>query len=239
VESTFQERVEGIRARIADACARAGRSVDDVQLVAVSKTHPPESVEQAAACGLAVFGENKVQEARAKIPLSPSHLTWHLVGHLQSNKVKVAVELFDTIHSVDSIKLLETIDRACDAAGRRMKVYLEVNVSAESTKFGLTPDAVAAVVRRAGELPRIELLGLMSMPPLTEDVEKARPHFQRLRALRDQLERDLGVTLPGLSMGMTNDFEIAIEEGSTCVRIGTAIFGARPRRVDAGVEAFD
>lgn len=229
VETTFQERVEQVRARIAAACARCGRSVEDVKLVAVSKTHPPEAVEAVAACGIMVFGENKVQEAKAKIPLCPSHLSWHLVGHLQTNKVKPAVELFDMIHSVDSARLLEAIDRACDAAGRRMKVLLEVNVSGESSKFGVKPEDVPALVRAAGPLPRIELLGLMTMPPFAEEVEKARPHFRALRALRDRCQQELGVPLPELSMGMTNDFEVAIEEGSTMVRVGTAIFGERSK----------
>jgi hypothetical protein len=238
MEISVQERVEGVRSRIASACSRSRRDPSSVLLVAVSKTHPPERVEEAASCGLRVFGENKVQEARAKIPMCPSNLAWHLVGHLQSNKIKQAVEVFEMIHSVDSLKLLEGIDRACDAAGRRMKVLLEVNVSGESSKFGLKPDDVPELISAAGRLSRIELLGLMTMPPMTEDVEKARPHFRRMRDLRDGWQSSLGVQLPELSMGMTHDFEVAIEEGSTIVRVGTAIFGERSRKLVAHDEGI-
>ncbi|MFH0908583.1 MAG: YggS family pyridoxal phosphate-dependent enzyme [bacterium] len=228
----FQQRVDAVRARIASACARCGRAPGSVLLVAVSKTHPPETVEEVARCGISVFGENKVQEAGAKIPLCPSHLTWHLVGHLQSNKVRLAVELFDTIHSVDSLRLMELIDRACDAVGRRMKVLVEVNVSGEASKFGMKPEAVPAVLAAAGKLPRIDLLGVMTMPPFTEDPQKARPHFQALRNLRDGWQTRLGIPLPELSMGMSHDFEVAIEEDATMIRVGTSIFGTRaPRKV--------
>ncbi len=234
MEDTFQQRVDAVRARIAAACARSGRTPDSVQLIAISKTHPPESVEAVARCGISVFGENKVQEAGAKIPLCPSNLTWHLVGHLQSNKVKPAVELFDTIHSVDSQKLMELIDRACDAAGRRMKVLVEVNVSGEASKFGMKPESVPAVLEAAGKLPRIDLVGVMTMPPFTEDPQKARPHFLALRNLRDEWQTRFGIPLPQLSMGMSHDFEIAIEEGATMVRVGTSLFGARaPRKVES------
>lgn len=232
MDDTFQQRVDSVRARMEVACARSGRASGSVQLIAISKTHPPEAVEAASRCGLTVFGENKVQEAGAKIPLCPSHLTWHLVGHLQSNKVKPAVELFDTIHSIDSLKLMELVDRACDAAGLRMKVLVEVNVSGEASKFGIKPEAVPALMQAAGKLPRIDLVGVMTMPPFTEDPQKARPHFLALRNLRDEWQTRLGIPLPELSMGMSHDFEVAIEEGATMVRIGTSIFGVRaPRKV--------
>jgi hypothetical protein len=227
----FQTRVEAVQSRIAQACARGRRTAGSVQLVAVSKTHPPETIEAVARCGLLVFGENKVQEAKAKIPLCPSTLTWHLVGHLQGNKIKLAVELFDTIHSVDSLKLMEGIDRACDAAGRRMKVFVEVNVSGESSKFGMKPEDVPAALQAAGKLTRIDLVGLMTMPPFAEELEKSRPHFRELRERRDEWQSRLGIPLPELSMGMSHDFEIAIEEGSTMVRVGTAIFGERAKKV--------
>lgn len=227
------QRIEAVRQRIADACARAGRRADDVQLVAVSKTHPPETVTEAAACGLQLFGENKVQEAAAKIPRCPGHLFWHLVGHLQRNKVGPAVELFELIHSVDSLRLLETIDRACDAVGKTQKVLLEINVSGESSKFGLKPEDAPAVLEAANQLPRVEVRGLMTMPPFTEEIEKARPHFRRLRELRDGWEQSLGVRLPELSMGMSHDFEVAIGEGATIIRVGTALFGERQRTVIA------
>lgn len=221
------ERIAAIQDRISAACARAGREPDSVTLVAVSKTHPPEAVREAAGAGLTVFGESRVQEARAKIPLCPSGLSWHLVGHLQTNKVKHAVQLFEVIHSVDSFRLLESVDRACDEAGRRMDVLLEVNVSGEAVKFGLGPEAVPDVLKRANELMNVNVAGLMTMPPFAEDAEKARPHFRRLRELRDKWRAECGFALDQLSMGMSGDFEVAIEEGATLVRVGTALFGER------------
>lgn len=221
------ERIAAIQERISSACARAGREPGSVTLVAVSKTHPPEAIREAANAGLTVFGESRVQEARAKIPLCPSGISWHLVGHLQSNKVKHAVQLFEVIHSVDSFRLLEAVDRACDEAGRRMDVLLEVNVSGEAVKFGLGPEAVPDVLKRANELMRVNVAGLMTMPPFAEDAEKARPHFRRLRELRDKWRAESGFALDQLSMGMSGDFEVAIEEGATLVRVGTALFGER------------
>jgi len=199
----------------------------------VAKTQPPAAVREAADAGLMVFGENKVQEARAKIPLCPGHLAWHLVGHLQRNKAGAAAELFDTIHSVDSLRLAEAIDRACDALGRTMKVLVEVNVSGEGSKFGLAPGDAPAVLEAANRMPRIEVHGLMTMPPFVEDPEKARAHFRRLRELRDGWRNELGIPLQDLSMGMTHDFEVAIEEGATWIRVGTAIFGERHREEEA------
>lgn len=224
---TFQERLDTVRRRMQDACARSGRDPSSVRLVAVSKGHGPERVREAAECGLAVFGESKVQEAKAKIPLCPGKLSWHMVGHLQRNKAGIAAELFDLIHSVDSLRLLETIDRACGEAGRRVPVLVEVNVSGESAKFGLVPEAVPGLLAAAGALRHVSVAGLMTMPPFTEDPEKARPHFRRLRELRDGWRAETGLPLDELSMGMTHDFEIAIEEGATSVRIGTALFGER------------
>jgi hypothetical protein len=231
MSDVMAQRIESVQRRIADACARAGREADGVQLVAVSKTHPPEAVGEAAACGVGVFGENKVQEAMAKIPLCPGNLFWHLVGHLQRNKVGPAVELFDLIHSVDSLRLLETIERACEELGKTQKVLLEINVSGEASKFGLKPEEAPAVLEAANRLSRIEVRGLMTMPPWTADVEQARPHFRRLRELRDGWEQSLGLRLPELSMGMSHDFEVAIGEGATIIRVGTAIFGERQRTV--------
>lgn len=216
------------------ACARAGRPLEQVRLIAVSKTHGPETVAEAVACGLRVFGENKVQEARAKIPLCPGGLDWHLIGHLQSNKAFAAAELFDVIHSVDSVKLLDLLDRAGDELGKRIRLLLEVNVSGESSKFGLAPEAVPAVLEAANARPRLEVLGLMTMAPLAPEAEKARPHFRRLRTLRDQWSQQLGVPLPELSMGMSHDFEVAIEEGATWIRVGTSLFGERARKVAPG-----
>ncbi|MFH0881115.1 MAG: YggS family pyridoxal phosphate-dependent enzyme [Lentisphaerota bacterium] len=224
---TFQERLDRVKKRMEEACARAGRPLEDVRLVAVSKTMGPDQVREAVDCGLRLFGENKVQEAQAKIPRCPGQLVWHMIGHLQRNKAALAVELFDMIHSVDSLKLLTAIDRLAAEAGKRMPVLLEVNVSGEGSKYGLQPSAVPDLLREGNNLQCVTILGLMTMPPFTEDPEKARPHFRRLRELRDEWSSSLNLPLPELSMGMTHDFEVAIEEGATYVRVGTALFGER------------
>jgi len=225
----MQQRLAAVEERIAAACARAGRVRDTVKLLAVSKTFGPEAVEEAAGCGLLVFGESKVQEARQKIPCCPSHLQWHCIGHLQSNKIKDAVRLFHMIHAVDSSRLLELIDAACKAAGRTLPVCLEVNVSGESSKYGMPPGDVAATLELANRLFNVQVVGLMSIPPLMPDPEQVRPYFQRLRVLRDDLRDRTGYALPELSMGMSHDFEGAIAEGATWVRIGSMIFGERPK----------
>ena len=222
-----EERVQAVQARLASACKAAGRSVDEVTLVAVSKRHTPERVREAVDAGLVLFGENRVQEAAVKIPMLPGHLHWHLIGHLQSNKARVAVQLFEMIHSVDSLNLLNTINRLAGECGRCPRVCLEINVSGELAKFGVTPEKGAELVATGGGLPHVELCGLMTMPPFTVDPEGARPHFRRLRELRDEWQSSTGVPLPELSMGMSHDFEVAIEEGATMVRVGTDIFGKR------------
>ncbi len=224
MDKTFAERLEAVERRIAEACENAGRSRDSVKLLAVSKTKPPEAVREAADCGLRLFGENKVQEAQAKIPQCPSGLEWHLIGHLQSNKARIAANLFRMIHSVDSLKLLQALETHADTA---LPVLLQVNVSGESSKSGMHPGEVAGVVEAANRMSRIEVHGLMTIPPFTPDPEKARTHFAALRQLRDRAEDETGTPLPELSMGMSHDLEIAIEEGSTWVRIGTDLFGSR------------
>lgn len=224
---TIAQRVQVVFERMAAACRRAGRDAASVRLVAVSKTHPPETVREAYQAGLRVFGESRVQEAAAKIPMCPGDISWHMVGHLQRNKVKHAVSLFDVIHSVDSLRLLETLDRLAQEAGRRPSVLLEVNVSGERSKFGLPPDQVADVLKAATKLTHVNIVGLMTIPPFFEDPEKTRPFFRQLRSRRDELRAETGFALEELSMGMTHDFEIAIEEGATWVRVGTAIFGER------------
>lgn len=229
---TFEERLERVRGRIGEACARAGRSPDTVRLLAVSKTRSPEDVAEAARCGLDAFGENRVQEAAAKIPLCPGHLAWHLVGHLQANKVRAAVKLFDVVHAVDSAALLERLDRIAGEEGRRLDALLEVNVSGEAAKFGLAPDAVPAVLETASACPHVDVTGLMTIPPFSEDPERARGFFRALRALRDRCRDTTGFDLPELSMGMSNDLQIAVEEGATWVRVGTGLFG--PRRPRGG-----
>ena len=227
MSETFQDRLTRIQERMAAACARAGRRSDEVQLIAVSKTYGSERVREAAECGLRIFGENKVQEAEVKVPECPGNLSWHLVGHLQSNKAGRAAALFDQIHSVDSLKLLQRIEAAAAVEGKRLPVLLEINVSGEGSKFGLRPDAAVEVLQHAGELEYAQIVGLMTMPPLTAEAEKARTHFRRLRELRDKWSVELSVALPELSMGMSHDFEIAIEEGATWIRVGTALFGER------------
>ena len=221
---------ENVLARIAAAAGRAGRDPADITLVAVTKTHGPEVVRDAIDAGMTLFGENKVQEAAWKIPLCPSSAHWHLIGHLQSNKARHAVRLFQAIHSVDSAKLFDTLEAAARQAGARPEIFLEVNVSGEPSKYGVTHEALPALVEHVLEGSRaLTLTGLMTMAPFDPEPEHARPHFARLRALRDDLEARFGVDLPNLSMGMTNDFEVAVEEGATHVRIGTALFGARPK----------
>jgi len=229
MESGFQQRLEAIRARMGAACERAGRDPASVRLLPVSKTFGPEAVREAAAAGLTVFGENKVQEARAKIPLCPDRLTWHLIGHLQSNKVRLAVTLFDTIQSVDSIDLAERIDAACEAAGRRMTLFVEINLAGEAAKSGVAPDDAPRLVERANALSRVAVCGLMAIPPFDPDPDRVRPYFRKLRELRDAVQVRTGTPLPELSMGMSHDFEAAIAEGATWIRVGTALFGAREK----------
>jgi len=222
------ENLKAIQQRMAAACARAGRDPATVTLLAVTKGQPPEAVAEAAKLGLTLFGESKVQEAKAKIPLCPGRLRWQLIGHLQTNKCREAVELFEMIQSVDSLHLAQEINKRAEQAARTMPILLEVNAAGEASKFGYSPERLLSEFSQINALPRLEIHGLMSVPPWTPDPEKVRPLFRQLRALKDQCERLLGAPLPHLSMGMTGDFEVAIEEGATMVRIGTALFGERP-----------
>jgi pyridoxal phosphate enzyme (YggS family) len=224
MSETFADRLEKVEQRIAVACENAGRPRASVRLLAVSKTKPPEAVREAAACGLRLFGENRVQEAQSKIPLCPNHLEWHLIGHLQTNKARVAARFFQMIHSVDSLKLLKALDSHAETT---LPVLLQVNVSGEAAKFGMKPDEVAGVIDTANQLQKVEVHGLMTIPPFAPDPEKTRIHFAALRQLRDRLQEETGTPLPELSMGMSHDLEVAIEEGSTWVRIGTDLFGSR------------
>lgn len=223
-------RLARIRERIADAAGRAGRSPDDVRLIAVSKTHPIDAVRAAADAGQRDFGENKVQEALQKIAQSTdTGLKWHLIGHLQSNKARKAAGAAHAIHAIDSVDLLKRIDQAAGEAGRTVEVLIQVDLALEDTKFGAPVSAVGTIVHAAGSCTAARLAGLMLLPPTAENPEDARPWFARLRALRDQL-LESGVAaerLRELSMGMSHDFEVAIEEGATMVRVGTAIFGER------------
>lgn len=227
--SAIEENLERVRANIAAAAQKAGRSADAIRLVAVSKTHPAESVREAYHAGQNLFGESRVQEARAKIPELPSNIEWHFIGHLQKNKIRHALPLFEMFHSVDSLALARDINRIADEMGSRPRVLLEVNVSGEGSKFGFRPETFRAEIENLLALPRLTIEGLMSIPPLAPEAESSRRFFVQLRELRDALQKEFDLPLSELSMGMTNDYPIAVEEGATLVRVGTAIFGERPK----------
>ncbi|MEO5802084.1 MAG: YggS family pyridoxal phosphate-dependent enzyme [Verrucomicrobiota bacterium] len=216
-----------IQQRINAACVRAGRDPDSVTLLAVSKGQSPDAIRVAADAGLNVFGESKVQEAKVKISLCPGKLRWQMIGHLQSNKCRDAVHFFEMIQSVDSFSLAQEINKCANNSAKTMPILLEVNIAGESSKFGYAPEKLLAELEQINALPKIEIHGLMTIAPWSEEPEKVRPIFRRLRELKSECEQILGAPLPQLSMGMSGDFEIAIEEGSTLVRIGTALFGAR------------
>jgi len=231
----ISENIDAIRRRIASATHRTGRSPEDIALMAVSKTQPPERIREAYYAGQRLFGENRVQEfaEKAGALLGLNAAEWHMIGHLQTNKAAKTAELFDTVDSVDSLKLAEKLDTAARTLGRKLDILIEINVGGETTKSGVTPDSPAL-----GELlmaaPRLEALvfrGLMTVPPFTDDPQGARPYFRKLRELRDTIaaRRLPAISMDELSMGMSHDFEVAIEEGSTCVRVGTAIFRERTR----------
>ncbi|HZO99545.1 MAG TPA: YggS family pyridoxal phosphate-dependent enzyme [Terriglobia bacterium] len=227
----IKENIEKVRDRMAAACRRSGRSIDDVKLVAITKTVPPDRVQQAWEAGIRDFGENRVQEARGKIAsLAGLPATWHLVGHLQTNKAKAALELFEWIHSIDSLRLAQRLERLARDEGKRLRVLLEVNLGGEPTKSGVSEAALTELVTQIAQLRTLDLCGLMTIPPFFASPEDVRPCFRRLRHLAAEINsRQLpNVRLTQLSMGMSHDFEVAIEEGATMVRIGTAIFGSRP-----------
>lgn len=213
-----RDKLDDALSRIERACERAGRAPETVSILAVTKKVAPEQVQEAVECGLRFFGESRVQEARKKIPLCASRTEWHLVGHLQTNKVRDAVALFRMIHSVDSLKLLTAIDGACAAAGITMRVLVEVNNSGEGTKFGVRPESVADLLRAANRMMNVEVAGLMTIPPAARDPGDARPFFRDLRELRDRLRNETGFALNELSMGMSGDFEVAVEEGASTLR---------------------
>ena len=229
----IKENLARVRERMASACRRCGRRLDEVKLLAISKTFPPECVRAAYQAGLSDFGENRVQEAQAKRRvLSDLSITWHLVGHLQTNKARIARELFDWVHSVDSLRLAQKLDQAMAAGAGRLPVLLEVNLGGEESKAGVGESEIVALAEQVSQLATLELRGLMVIPPFFEDAEQARPFFRRLRELALEIEsRNMPhVSMRELSMGMSHDFEVAIEEGSTIIRVGTAIFGARERQ---------
>src|SRR5256885_3722924 len=226
----IQENLERVRDQIAQAAQVSGRTMADIELVAVTKTHPAEIVREAIDAGQVVFGESKVQEARAKIQLLPSNLRWHFIGHLQKNKIRHALPLFELIHSVDSLGLAQAINRIAHEDGLHPRILLEVNVAGEGSKFGFKATTLRAELESLLVLPRLSIEGLMCIPPLAKEAETSRNYFVELRELRDALEQEFQVKLPHLSMGMTNDYSVAVEEGATLVRVGTAIFGERKRR---------
>ncbi|MBL9117035.1 MAG: YggS family pyridoxal phosphate-dependent enzyme [Verrucomicrobiaceae bacterium] len=227
--SSIAESLSRIQDRLAAAISKANRAQSDVELLAVSKTFPAEVVKEAVEAGQLLLGENKVQELLAKKPLLPGKVRWHLIGHLQSNKIRKILPEVEAVHSIDSLDLAKGVDRVSGELGLRPKVYLEVNLAAESTKHGFPPSALEASLEEILALPRLEVQGLMCIPPFCEDVEASRPYFVQLRQLRDRLASSFDVPLSGLSMGMSHDFEVAVEEGSTIVRVGSAIFGSRGR----------
>ena len=226
--SELHSRLQEIEERIERSCARSGRSRSDITLCAVTKSVSVDKIQAALDLGLRVFGENRVQEASEKIPhvSGQADVQWHFIGHLQSNKARRAIEMFDVIQTVDSWALAERLDRIAKELDRRITVMLEVNLGNESTKSGMRSDDVLDMANRIFKLSNLELRGLMSVPPFLEPVELVRPYFSRLRSLRD-LAREQNPNLTDLSMGMTHDFEIATEEGATMIRVGTALFGPR------------
>ena len=228
--SSVVENLDRVREHIANAAAKSGRSADDVELVAISKTHPANRVREAIEAGQTLFGESRVQEARAKIPELPSSIRWHFVGHLQKNKVRSALPLFEMIHSVDSLALAQDINRVAEAEGLYPRILLEVNVAGEGSKFGFAAGQLREQMVGLLALPRLSIEGLMCIPPIAVESEQSRKFFVEVRELRDSLEKEFSLKLPQLSMGMTQDFSIGIEEGATLVRVGTAIFGERSKK---------
>ena len=233
---SIAENVAQIRECIVGAARRVGRDPQAITLMAVSKTFGPERIREAYAAGLRVFGENRIQEFAGKSDALPDlrSAEWHMIGHLQTNKAARAVALFTAVDSIDSLRLAEKLNASARAAEKKLSALIEINVGGEAAKTGLIPSApdLEQLLRSAQELRHLEFRGLMTIPPFSDDPQQARPYFRKLRELRDQItaRRLPAVCMQELSMGMSHDFEIAIEEGSTCVRIGTAIFGERPRR---------
>jgi pyridoxal phosphate enzyme (YggS family) len=224
--STIRENLLRVRERMERAARRIGRDPGEVKLVAVSKTVEPARIKEAIEAGASILGENYVQEAQKKIEEIGQTVSWHFIGHLQSNKSKYAVRLFDMIHSLDSIPLAEELNRRAEQAGRKLRVLIEVNLSGEETKFGTDEEKILNLAKRVLQLDHLSLEGLMTMPPYFDSPEMSRPYYVKLREVKERLAKE-GIPVADLSMGMSNDFEIAIEEGATYVRVGTAIFGAR------------
>ena len=240
--ASVEDRLAAVRAHMAEAAAKSGRGLDEITLVAVSKTHPPDAVCEALAAGQAIFGESRVQEARAKIPLVPARARWHFIGHLQKNKIRHALPLFELFHGVDSLEIARDMERIAAEAGAFPRVLLEVNAAGEGSKFGFAPEKLRMQMEELLALKRLTIEGLMCIPPPQPEAEGSRRFFIALRELRDRLQAECRVSLPQLSMGMSGDCAAAIEEGATLVRVGTAIFGKRSGKTwkpAAGAAAFE
>lgn len=221
------QNLQAIQTRIVAACERAKRPPSEVRLLVVSKTWPVEAIAPVVEAGQIAFGESRLQEAEKKIPLLPANLEWHFIGTLQRNKVRKILPLFPVIHSISSFKLAEYSDRIAGELALRPTVYLSLNLAEEESKTGMKEEELRENFRAIADLKNLKIAGLMCLPPFSADPENSRPWFRRLRELRDEMTAQHGVSLPGLSMGMSGDFEIAIEEGATIVRVGSAIFGER------------
>ena len=230
MQPAISENLAHVLSAISDAARQAGRSPDSVRLIAVSKTHPVEVIQEAIEAGQLTFGENRVQEAQPKISALPTKLHWHLIGHLQSNKARLALPLFELIHGVDSLELLAHINSVAGDLGLFPRVLLQVNVAAEASKFGFAPGKLLDLVEEIVKFDRVQIDGLMTIPPLAPAAEHSRRYFVTLRELRDKLAAEFRFPLPELSMGMSNDFRVAVEEGATMVRVGTSVFGQRRGR---------
>jgi len=232
--TAIRTNISEIRKRIIAAATRTNRDPGDIQLMAVSKTVSPERIREAMEAGVKVFGENYVQEAREKIPAIGQAAEWHMIGHLQTNKVKYVINLFDWVHSVDRLELAKELDKRAGQHSRKLNVLIEVNVSGEESKNGIEPSQVMELVRQVSVLPNLSVRGLMTMPPYSDDPETSRPYFKALRKLRDEISAAAipNIRIDELSMGMTDDFEVAIEEGATIIRVGRAIFGERNYQSD-------
>jgi pyridoxal phosphate enzyme (YggS family) len=230
---SIAENIAGIQARITSATRRANRKPEEVVLMAVSKTQSPDAIREAYAAGLTLFGESRVQEFATKAPTlhDLNCIEWHMIGHLQANKAAKAAELFGSVDSLDSLRLAERLNLSCEQIGKKLAVLIEINIGGEPGKTGVAPGSAEldAILNAAHRLQYLEFRGLMTVPPFTENPAGARPYFKKMRELREQIAagKFTGINLDVLSMGMSHDFEIAIEEGSTCVRVGTAIFGER------------
>jgi len=228
--ANIPDNLATVRQTISQAERAAGRPEGSVQLIAVTKTHPVDVIQKAIDAGQLMFGENRVQEARAKIPELSSRIQWHLIGHLQSNKIRPALPLFQLIHGVDSVELLADIDRIAAELGLFPRILLQANLAGEASKFGFSPAKLLEQVETIAGFKRANIEGVMTIPPLARSPEHSRPYFVALRELRDRLARESGFALPELSMGMSGDYQVAIAEGATMVRVGTAIFGERRAR---------